>query len=111
MTMTRNRANRKTVGRPKGVSAAPANTVGQSRQQLKTGEQLLKEREANLQAPSQPQPLCSKNNVPRNRPLHLRMSTSRRYYKVKVILGQLKIVKLHVLTALPLMVYNVNHSD
>ena len=32
--------------------------------------------------------------VPRTRPLHLRMSTSRRYYKVKVILGQLKIVKL-----------------
>ena len=39
---------------------------------------------------SQPQPLCFKINVPRNKPLHLLlMSTSHRYYKVQVVFGAL----------------------
>ena len=54
MSMTRNRANRKTGGRPKGVADAPATTVGQCRQQLKSGYKLLKKRKANLPAHSQP---------------------------------------------------------
>ena len=55
MQLTRNRANRKTVGRPKGgASAAPAISVGQCLIKLKAGKELLKNREANLPASSQP---------------------------------------------------------
>ena len=41
MPMARNRAKRKNVGRPKGETAASADTVGQWQRQLKAGDKLL----------------------------------------------------------------------
>ena len=55
---------------------------------------MLKKREANLQAHSQPKTLCFKINVARTEPLHLRTSISRRQYKVEVVFGHSKIMKL-----------------
>ena len=59
--MAENCGNRSRVGRPKGVTAAPTNTVGQRLFQLKAGEWLLKAREANLPAHSTPKTLCLKS--------------------------------------------------
>ena len=62
MTMPRNRANRKTVGRPKGVTAAPASSVGLCRRQLKAGYKLLKTaKQASQHTPSPAEGLCVKN--------------------------------------------------
>ena len=88
--MAENCGNRSREGRPKLwaiVSRSHSRTVSPP---FKSGYNLLLYREANLPAHSQPKSLCFKINVPRNRPLHLRMSTSHRYYKVKVVLGQSK---------------------
>ena len=55
-----------------------------------SGHKGAEKREAYLPAPSRPKTLCLKISVPRNRPLHLRISSSRRYYKAKVVFGQPK---------------------
>ena len=54
--------------------------------QWKSGEETAGEpRNETSKHTPRPKPLCFKINVPRNRPLHSRMSTSHRYYKVKVV--------------------------
>ena len=52
--MARNRANRKTVSRPKGVTATSRHNCRTVSRKLKLGKMLLKKREANLPAFSQP---------------------------------------------------------
>ena len=61
MQLTRNRANRKTVGRPKGgASAAPAISVGLCWQQFKAGSKLLHVAKQTSQHPPSPK-LCVQN--------------------------------------------------